>query len=102
MPNMNTNHLVLNLNGTARKRCKCGSWLEHWYNATRSARSICATWGCSGDAEVGAHVRDQDNRSGHEHWIVPLCRGCNNKTEDFFVKNGVFLVPANKAITGCF
>jgi len=76
--------LVKNLNGTAGKTCSCpgsNSWLEHWERKTGRRAGECAA--CTSLAEVGGHVKKvgQD----YSHYIVPLCKACNARTDDFHV-----------------
>jgi len=75
---------VKNLVGTAGKTCSCpgsSSWLEHWERKAGRKADYCAA--CSSKAEVGGHVK----KVGHDysHYIVPLCKACNNRTDEFFV-----------------
>ena len=88
-----------NKNGTSERSCKCGSWKEHWENNSCKPWPLnCCASDCNGIAEVGAHVINP-NCSGE--WIVPLCKGCNNRTDTFALKATSTLVPANKELTGC-
>jgi hypothetical protein len=94
--------VVRNLRGTAgRRRCACGSWLDHWYNETRSSRVICGVYGCGEMATVGAHVeimRGQDRG----HYIVPTCHACNMNPEIMDLKADVIAVSANTQFMGCY
>lgn len=74
---------VKNLNGTAGKTCSCPgshSWLEHWERKTGRKAYYCA--GCASRAEVGGHVKK--NGSDYSHYIVPLCKSCNKRTDEFY------------------
>jgi hypothetical protein len=100
--NRNTNFVVCNQNGTSRiARCSCGSWLNHHRVHGGGLRRFCARVGCSGLAEVGAHVRMLDRRSSRQWWIVPLCKGCNHFSNDepMFIDRRTGLVSANKRYT---
>lgn len=92
---------VTNINGTSDHDCSCGSWLKHWenYNYLGQKRPlICPACG-SPFVEVGAHV--QKHASADEKWyIVPLCKGCNNKPRDSILDIGICaLAPASKEST---
>ena len=96
-------HTVRNVRGTSWRACRCGTWLDHWLNAMASTRTLCAAYDCGNPAEVGAHVYDVA-RSGGQDWseyIAPLCRGCNADREEFELKTGVILIPANTRLMGC-
>lgn len=75
---------VKNLNGTAGKKCTCpgsNSWLEHWERKAHQHATQCAA--CTKKAEIGGHVK----KVGQEctHYIVPLRKACNMRTDDFTV-----------------
>ncbi|WP_405350876.1 hypothetical protein [Fusobacterium animalis] len=44
---------------------------------------FCSCTGCFNFAEVGAHVKKIND--GNEWYIVPLCKECNAKTDNFYV-----------------
>lgn len=96
-------YLVKNLNGTAGRLCRCGSWIEHWRRETKSRRTRCAALGCTNEDLVGAHVQIDDGRSSREWWIVPLCRGHNSswRTAPIWLEKTVSLVSADRAGMGC-
>jgi hypothetical protein len=104
MPSMNTNKLVRNIRGTASRNCRCGSWLDHWRNETRSRRRTCAVLGCGNPAAVGGHVVDLDNRGGGHHWIAPLCHSHNHHAldADFWLDGRIALASANTRVMGCY
>lgn len=88
-----------NKNGTSERTCKCGSWKEHWIKNSQIMWPLrCSASDCNNFAEVGAHVINS-NEDGE--WIVPLCIACNNRTDEYSIKVGVTLVPANKTLTNC-
>ena len=75
---------VKNLNGTAGKTCSCpgsNSWLEHWEHKTGRKATFCAA--CFSKAEVGGHVKKVG--FDYSHYIVPLCKACNKRTDEFTV-----------------
>jgi hypothetical protein len=85
-PNHNTHFGVKNINGTsdqryAHSKSRDGaSWLQIWFRETKSQRKTCAVLGCSGAAEVGAHVLITDGRSSNTWHLAPFCKGCNHHT----------------------
>ena len=82
-----------NKNGTAERSCKCGSWKEHWEkNSSSPWPTICSAYDCNNRAEVGAHVINSACRG---EWIVPLCKACNNKSDEFSLKASTALIVSN-------
>ncbi len=77
---------VKNLNGTSDNKVpNCyNSWLDFWEKKSGQKAGECGC--CNQSADVGAHVQ-KANSSDKSWYIVPLCRGCNNKssTEEFDV-----------------
>jgi hypothetical protein len=100
-PNMNTHLIVRNLMGTSSRACFCGSWIEHWRRFSVGKRVTCARLGCSGRAEVGAHVHITDRRRGRGWWIAPLCKGCNHyrNRDHMLIDSRTSLVSANSNFT---
>ncbi len=93
-----------NLRGTSKRKCKCGSWIDHYYNNTPAGAGgdKCAVLGCGNEAEVGAHVSTRDGRSDTGHYIVPMCRPCNNDYEnEFQLKSNIQPVTANRTYSNC-
>ena len=86
---------VRNLGGTGARTCGCGSWLEHWERGSGQKASACAA--CGKKATVGGHVVKTDGYD-RNHYIVPLCDGCNKRSDDFEIGTTP-LVPANKEKT---
>lgn len=73
---------VKNLNGTSgRLPDGASSWKEYWENETGRKFGRCSCKGCGNTAEVGAHVQ-KSNSSDRKWYIVPLCKGDNNKSSD--------------------
>ncbi|MCC6448890.1 MAG: hypothetical protein IT215_09435 [Chitinophagaceae bacterium] len=89
---------IKNLEGTAEKKCNCGSWLQHW-DAQTSLKmpEYCVANNCTNKVEVGAHVK-QIGGSDDKHYIVPFCQSCNKSDKEFMVSSA-YLVSANKTLT---
>jgi hypothetical protein len=95
---------VRNVTGTSRRRCGCGSWLDHYLSWTGSTRMVCSVLGCGSTATVGAHVRNvtRVDSPGH-HRIILMCHPCNMvRGEDLALKSGVPMVWANRQAAGCY
>ena len=74
---------IVNIIGTAGNKCGCGTWKRHWENETGLRwPSYCGIHGCRNDAEVGAHIRLDDGRTGNYWYILPMCRACNGKKKN--------------------
>lgn len=87
--------LVKNVTGSNRwLRPSTGesSWPEYWEKQVGHKASHC---GHCGDPNhnnlVGAHV--QKVYGGEEIYITPLCRGCNQLTDSFWVNTELVRVP---------
>lgn len=87
---------VKNLNGTSRNKCNCGSWLQHWRKLSGSFTVGCSNANCWGSAEVGAHVQKKYG-TDNGWYIVPLCKSCNGKSDNFNVGLLTTFVSANVA-----
>lgn len=88
-----------NKNGTSEHSCSCGSWKNHWINNSGKTWPIfCSASDCMQIAEVGAHVI---NYSLRDEWIIPLCKGCNQRTDAFSISAYATPVSANKEKNGC-
>jgi hypothetical protein len=94
-------YIIRNLRGTARRGCICGTWIDHWYNETRSTRLTCSVYGCGAYATVGAHVEIL-NSTDRGHYIVPICHPCNMEPDEMDLKIGIALVSANTRFMGCY
>lgn len=86
---------VKNVNGSSRWDAPEGyaSWIDYWCKHKGLIIDCCAT-DCNGEAEVGAHVvkAEGDDKSVY---IVPLCKGCNKRTDEFMVHENLLLpVPS--------
>lgn len=85
--------------GTAGRSCKCGSWKQHWINGSGKEWPIfCCVAGCMGIAEVGAHIYNTSTEV-HGEYIVPACKRCNARTDEFSLDAGTTLISANKQKT---
>lgn len=89
---------VKNVNGSSRFASPSGynSWLDYWEDkngiAWRCSATDCHKRG-RGDL-VGAHVQ-RVSAFDLSWYIVPLCRGCNARTDEFTVDESLTPVPSN-------
>ena len=73
---------IKNANGTAGRKCSCGSWLKHWEKFSNKKANKCAVSGCNETATDGAHVTrpSAENEDYKTHpYIVPMCSPHNGK-----------------------
>ncbi len=75
-------HIVYNIDGTSSRKCQCTglprTWLGHWERGTGLVLPLkCVAKYCRNYVEVGAHVRDDDDR--RIVWIVPFCQYHNKR-----------------------
>ena len=87
---------VKNVPGSSRFTAPLGfsSWLEYWEKKTGTKKGICGANDCSNKDLVGAHV--QKVNSGDKKWyITPLCKTCNQRTDEFNVFWDLVPVPSN-------
>lgn len=90
---------VKNVNGSSRFNCPSGyaSWLDYWERKIGKTAYRCSAIDCRKFGRnnlVGAHV--QKVGSFDRSWyIVPLCYGCNNRTDEFYVDETLVPVPSN-------
>ena len=90
MAKKNGNYIVKNLNGTSdRKPKKEKTWIEYWENHTKKKAAMCHCCRRT-DNLVGAHVK---LTFLSDWYIVPLCKWCNARTDEFTVFGE--LVPIN-------
>ena len=60
------------------------SWLEYWEKKTGKKATRCGAIDChSTGTLVGAHV--QKVFGGNELYITPLCTGCNQRSDNYFL-----------------
>ena len=87
---------VKNASGTSRwSKPSTGesSWLEYWEKQTGKKATRCGATDCHSTSElVGGHV--QKVFGGNEIYITPLCKGCNNRTDNFWVDTELVRVPS--------
>ncbi|MCX6328188.1 MAG: hypothetical protein NTZ85_01555 [Bacteroidia bacterium] len=91
---------ITNINGTSDTDCRCGSWLNHWfnYNGGQSLPTYCSAPKCIKKDLVGAHVQ-KANSIDKEWYIVPLCQEHNKYTSDLVIPEFVNFAPASKKKT---
>jgi hypothetical protein len=86
-----------NKNGTGERKCKCGTWQQHWMNfSSKTWPYYCSVESCNNRATLGAHVA---NSSVDGEQIVPMCNSCNGYSGKFNLKDGVTLVKADTSST---
>lgn len=82
-----------NVIGSSNRTCLCGSWKKHWEKYCKYAWPLfCSVKGCTGIAEVGAHVQ---HPLGTSNYIVPMCKSCNQLEGTFSLKEGTTLIREN-------
>ena len=88
---------VKNIIGSSRFKKPKGydSWLDYWEQQTGINPTFCSEKDCIRRDLVGAHVKDAFGFD--KHWyIVPLCKGCNQRTDMFEVPVHLLVpVPSN-------
>ena len=87
---------IINLSNTSHKKCKCGSWINHWQEFSGKNKPVyCSVDGCGGTDLVGAHVQIHKSTDAN-HYIVPLCKFHNSQyNEVLYILSSRVLVPAN-------
>ena len=87
---------VKNVNGSDRFSAPSGydSWLDYWEKYTGKKISYCSVTTCSRSDIVGAHVQ-KANSTDEKYYIVPICKGCNQRTDSFYVTAELAPVPSN-------
>lgn len=76
---------VKNINNTSDKKCKCGSWMNHWMNECNKRTAVCSAYGCSQKDNLhGSHV--QKATSDFTWYIIPLCPKHNKSIDQLEVK----------------
>lgn len=90
--------IVKNINGTASRNCRCGSWIQHWRNYSGQIATECRARNCSRKDLVGAHV--QKDVSNNNNWyIVPFCNLHNQSRTKVELVALTVLVSANVSRT---
>ena len=66
------------------------SWIHFWQEKTGYEALICSACDCWGRDIEGAHVQDA---LGFDKsvYIVPLCKACNHRTDEFEVPDDLML-----------
>lgn len=90
---------VKNASGTSRYDAPegYGSWLEYWEEKSGKTAWRCSATDCHQIGRsnlVGAHVKIVDGSDNHSY-IVPLCRECNMRTDEFYVDEVLIPLPSN-------
>jgi hypothetical protein len=87
---------VKNVSGSSRFTPPSGysSWLDYWEKQTGGKRFICGATDCSKKDLVGAHVQKIDS-SDKKWYITPLCKTCNQRTDELNVVWDLVPVPHN-------
>ena len=90
---------VYNASGTSRYNPPVGysSWLDYWEKRSGKTATKCSAIDCRKYGRwnlVGAHVKKVYGSDNHSY-IVPLCIGCNNRTDQFYVDEELVPLPSN-------
>lgn len=90
---------VQNVNGSSRFESPVGynTWLEYWEAKTGKSAWRCSAIDCHKSGRVnlvGAHVKKVGSYDNN-WYIVPLCRGCNSRVDEFYVDETLVPVPSN-------
>jgi hypothetical protein len=92
--------LVRNADDTGEETCPCGQWIDHFRSHSRRAGKVCYAVDCQNSSDlVGAHVISARGGAGIVY-IVPLCRSCNGRTDDFTVADEYLEIHA-RPLPGC-
>ncbi len=91
---------VKNVNGSGRFENPKGynTWLDYWENQSGKTAWRCSATDCHKIGRinlVGAHVCKVSSYDAR-WYIVPLCKGCNNRTDEFYVDEELIPVPSNQ------
>jgi hypothetical protein len=97
---------VSNVPDTSYEECEggCGSWIQHWENATDSVAEKCSVIGCHEygiNHLVGAHVYiEEEDEEDDEEYIIPLCKEHNHHLQDILeVRDNTKFVPVGELDT---
>ena len=87
---------VKNVVGSSRFGAPTGysSWLDYWERKTKTKKTICGASGCNKSDLVGAHVQ-KVNSIDKSWYITPLCKSCNQRTDEFDSYWELVPVPSN-------
>lgn len=90
---------IKNVSGSSRFDSPAGydSWLDYWEDKSGKTAGRCSAIDCHMKGRsnlVGAHV--QKVYGTDKSWyIVPLCSGCNSRSDEFYVDEVLVPVPSN-------
>lgn len=70
------------------------SWLDYWEKTTGKKATKCGACGKTTNL-VGAHVKKVYGSDDH-YYITPLCSGCNQRTDEFYVDTELAPCPTNR------
>jgi len=71
------------------------SWLDYWEQETGSKATECHACDCNNKQDlVGAHVIKVGS-SDKCRYIVPLCKKCNSRKDEFYVNGPLAPCPSN-------
>lgn len=86
-----------NKKGTEDRKCRCGSWKNHWLNFTKlDWPSTCSVSGCNNTPTIRAHIYKEVETG---EWIEPFSITCNQLTRKFDLKENIDFASANKSMT---
>lgn len=88
--------LVKNAIDTSGKSCPCGPWIDHYRRHSGRDGKVCYAADCDSKTDlVGAHVT-----AGGIQYIIPLCKKCNARTDEFQIADQYLTVHA-KTLPKC-
>lgn len=89
---------VKNVEGSSRFDAPqgCDSWLDYWSKEKGRNPRYCAVDNGHNPELVGGHVQ-KVNSTDAKWYIVPLCVGCNQRTDVFEIEEDLLApVPSNQ------
>ena len=93
--------LIKNINGSSfynRAPFGYSSWLDYWEQQAGRKAARCSAIDCKCNRVnctlVGAHAIKAGSTDKH-YYIVPLCSGCNRRTDSFLVEEVLIPSPSN-------
>ena len=87
---------VKNVSGSSRFAVPYGfsSWLDYWEKQIGTKKHTYGAKVCSNSDLVGAHVQ-MANSNDKRWYITPLCKACNQRTNELDVFWNLVPVPSN-------
>ncbi len=85
--------VVVNVVGSGRDSCGCGSWIDHWKRTHRKTVAICSIQQCIVIDVEGAHVR-RPHLSKTRIEIIPMCHEHNMASGPMRVKHNTEFADA--------